>query len=196
MKNCPWFSLRSNSIESRFRSIRRGNFLVNIFVTLEKSKSKIKSNSEFASLIKLFFSLRSIQAQFSACDLRLFRLHSLKSCFSRSLGANFGASLVDTRSINAFQRLKMAFFSPITKLRDEMMVFVMGWLKSQMRAKQTLTSFRYFAVTEGAISHYRRVHVVYRIEMSRQILMSSSQYVVFYIKNGKNSQYACSHQFF
>jgi len=22
MKNCPWFSLRSNSIESRFRSIR------------------------------------------------------------------------------------------------------------------------------------------------------------------------------
>ena len=30
MKNCPWFSLRftrSNSIESRFRSIRQGNFL-------------------------------------------------------------------------------------------------------------------------------------------------------------------------
>jgi len=26
MKNCPWFSLCSNSIESRFRSIRRGNF--------------------------------------------------------------------------------------------------------------------------------------------------------------------------
>ena len=48
------FSLRSNSIESRFRSIRRGNFLVNIFVTLRKSKSKIKSNSEFASLISFF----------------------------------------------------------------------------------------------------------------------------------------------
>jgi len=26
MKNCPWFSLRSNSIESRFRSIRGAIF--------------------------------------------------------------------------------------------------------------------------------------------------------------------------
>ena len=59
MKNCPWFSLRSNSIESRFRSIRRGNFLVNTLVNLRKSKNKIKSNSEFASLIKLLYSLRS-----------------------------------------------------------------------------------------------------------------------------------------
>ena len=50
MKNCPWFSLRSNSIELRFRSVRRGNFLVNTYVTLRKSKS----NSEFASLIVLF----------------------------------------------------------------------------------------------------------------------------------------------
>jgi hypothetical protein len=50
MKNCPWFSLRSNSIESRFRSIRRGNFLVNTFVTLRKSKS----SSEFASLMSFF----------------------------------------------------------------------------------------------------------------------------------------------
>jgi len=32
MKNCPWFSLRSNSIESRFRSIRWGNFLVKVSV--------------------------------------------------------------------------------------------------------------------------------------------------------------------
>lgn len=54
MKNCPWFSLRSNSIESRFRSIRRGNFWPNLVVTLRKSKSKIKSNSEFASLISFF----------------------------------------------------------------------------------------------------------------------------------------------
>jgi len=60
MKNCPWFSLRSNSIESRFRSIRWGNFLVNIPVNLRKSRSKIKSNSEFASLIKPFYSLRSV----------------------------------------------------------------------------------------------------------------------------------------
>jgi len=26
MKNCPMFSLRSNSIELRLRSVRRGNF--------------------------------------------------------------------------------------------------------------------------------------------------------------------------
>jgi len=51
------FSLRSNSIESRFRSIRRGNFLVNIFVTLRKSKSKIKSDSEFASLISFLLAM-------------------------------------------------------------------------------------------------------------------------------------------
>ncbi|EJP40200.1 hypothetical protein ACIN5032_B0004 (plasmid) [Acinetobacter baumannii OIFC032] len=50
MKNCPWFSLRSNSIELRFRSVRRGNFLVNTCVTLRKSKS----NSEFASLMSFF----------------------------------------------------------------------------------------------------------------------------------------------
>jgi hypothetical protein len=38
MKNCPWFSLRSNSIELRFRSVRWGNFLVNTYVTLKKQK--------------------------------------------------------------------------------------------------------------------------------------------------------------
>ncbi len=112
-KNCPWFSLRSNSIESRFRSIRRGNFQVNIPVNLRKSKSKIKNNSEFASLIKLFYSLRSIQAQFSACDLRLFRLHSLKSCFSESRGANFGTSLVDTRSIHPDQNKNSLYLALI-----------------------------------------------------------------------------------
>ena len=88
MKNCPWFSLRSNSIESRFRSIRWGNFLALSVVTLRKSKGK--SNQEFASLIKLLYSLRSIQTQFSAFDLRVFRLHSLKSCFSEGRVANFG----------------------------------------------------------------------------------------------------------
>ena len=95
MKNCPWFSLRSNSIELRFRSVRWGNFLVNTIQNLIKSKN----NSEFASLIELFYSLRSIQTQISVSDLRLFRLHSLKSCFSRSLSANFDSSLVDTRSV-------------------------------------------------------------------------------------------------
>ena len=74
MKNCPWFSLRSNSIESRFRSIRRGNFLVHIFVNLRKSKNKIKSNSEFAPLIKLFCSLRSVKTLFCTCNLSFSRI--------------------------------------------------------------------------------------------------------------------------
>ena len=43
MKNCPWFSLRSNSIESRFRSIRRGNFWPNLVVTLKKAKARSKA---------------------------------------------------------------------------------------------------------------------------------------------------------
>ena len=41
MKNCPMFSLRSNSIESRFRSILGGNFLLNFVVAWIKSKSSI-----------------------------------------------------------------------------------------------------------------------------------------------------------
>ena len=96
MKNCPWFSLRSNSIELRFRSVHGGNFVVNTYVTLRKSKS----NSEFASLIKLFYSLRSIQEQISAWNLRFLRLKRTKKCFSEGLGANFDSSLVDTRSMH------------------------------------------------------------------------------------------------
>ncbi|MEL4691562.1 hypothetical protein, partial [Acinetobacter baumannii] len=33
--------LRSNSIELRFRSVRRGNFLVNTYVTFKKSKKQL-----------------------------------------------------------------------------------------------------------------------------------------------------------
>jgi hypothetical protein len=40
MKNCPWFSLRSNSIESRFRSIRRGNFWF-IFREFKKKQKQL-----------------------------------------------------------------------------------------------------------------------------------------------------------
>ena len=49
MKNCPMFSLRSNSIESRFARFQ-GQFLANTYVKLRKSKS----NSEFASLMSFF----------------------------------------------------------------------------------------------------------------------------------------------
>ncbi|WP_213073992.1 hypothetical protein, partial [Acinetobacter terrae] len=51
-----------NSIESRFRSIRRGNFWVNISVTLRKSKSKIKSSSEFASLISFLLAALGLES--------------------------------------------------------------------------------------------------------------------------------------
>ena len=56
MKNCPWFSLRSNSIESRFRSIRWGNFWLNPGNDLNIGKSKVKiiRTNGFASLIELF----------------------------------------------------------------------------------------------------------------------------------------------
>ena len=50
------FSLRSNSIESRFRSIRRGNFLVNIFVLFQKQKQDQK-HYEFASLISFLLAM-------------------------------------------------------------------------------------------------------------------------------------------
>ncbi len=59
MKNCPWFSLRSNSIELRFRSVRWGNFLVNTGVTLKKAKKL-----EFASLIKLLLATLDPGANF------------------------------------------------------------------------------------------------------------------------------------
>lgn len=38
MKNCLMFSLRSNSIELRLRSVRRGNFWVNLVITSKKQK--------------------------------------------------------------------------------------------------------------------------------------------------------------
>ncbi|APW49096.1 hypothetical protein ABEKA_3521 (plasmid) [Acinetobacter lwoffii] len=70
MKNCPWFSLRSNSIESRLRSIRWGNFWLNPGNDLNISKSKVKTirTNGFASLIELFCSLRSIQDQIFICN--------------------------------------------------------------------------------------------------------------------------------
>ena len=49
MKNCPWFSLRSNSIELRFRSVRGA-----IFKLIPGINHQKKRNSEFASLISFF----------------------------------------------------------------------------------------------------------------------------------------------
>lgn len=57
MKNCPMFSLCSNSIELRFRSVRRGNFLAYAGFKSNIEKSNVKNNPKngFATLIKAFF---------------------------------------------------------------------------------------------------------------------------------------------
>jgi len=60
MKNRPRFSLRSNSIESRFRSIRRGDFWDHPVMALRK----IKSNSEFASLISFLLATLDLDSIF------------------------------------------------------------------------------------------------------------------------------------
>lgn len=100
MKNCPWFSLRSNSIESRFRSIRGGNFLAYHSVNLKKTKARAKAiGIRFAHGTFLLATLAL--GLFSTRNLRLFRHYKLKNCFSESRDANFGASLVDTRSIHS-----------------------------------------------------------------------------------------------
>jgi len=43
MKNCPWFSLRSNSIESRSRSIRGAIFWIILLWLWEKAKARAKA---------------------------------------------------------------------------------------------------------------------------------------------------------
>jgi len=96
------FSLRSNSIESRFRSILRGNFFAKAEFELNTLKSKVKSNSKngFASLIKFLFSLRSIEAPIFTFDLSPFMIHlSLKPVFQGVWTQIFDWSLVDTRSV-------------------------------------------------------------------------------------------------
>lgn len=41
MKNCPWFSLRSNSIELRFRSVRWGQFFGEYLRDFKKKQKKL-----------------------------------------------------------------------------------------------------------------------------------------------------------
>ncbi len=60
MKNCPWFSLRSNSIESRFRSIRRGNFLAHLRCDFKKKQKQDQKQLGIRFAHKAFYSLRSI----------------------------------------------------------------------------------------------------------------------------------------
>jgi hypothetical protein len=54
MKNCPWFSLRSNSIELRLSSVRRGNFLQ--ILGIESLKTK-KTRNSLRSLVFMLASL-------------------------------------------------------------------------------------------------------------------------------------------
>jgi len=46
MKNCPWFSLRSNSIESRFRSIRGAIFWLFQLWLWEKANARAKATRD------------------------------------------------------------------------------------------------------------------------------------------------------
>ena len=104
MKNCPWFSLRSNSIESRFRSIRRGNFWVNISVTLRKAKARSKAaRNSLRSWAFLLTSL-GLGSQFG----KFAPMRDTLPCrwwMDRELvirerkGRIFFSSLVDTRSV-------------------------------------------------------------------------------------------------
>ena len=58
MKNCPWFSLRSNSIELRYAqtllNFAFAQFVGAIFKLIPDISHQKKRNSEFASLISFF----------------------------------------------------------------------------------------------------------------------------------------------
>ena len=60
MKNCPWFSLRSNSIESRFRSIP-GAIFGSYFPEFEKKQKQDQKQLGIRFAHELFFSLCSVQ---------------------------------------------------------------------------------------------------------------------------------------
>ena len=62
MKNCPWFSLhfvRSNSIESRFRSIP-GAIFGSYFREFEKKQKQDQKQLGIRFAHEFFFSLRSV----------------------------------------------------------------------------------------------------------------------------------------
>ena len=71
MKNCPMFSLRSNSIESRFRSIRRGNFLLKYFVKFRKRQKKfgIRFAHKFFMLTSFGLETNFIHSHPSGCSV-------------------------------------------------------------------------------------------------------------------------------
>ena len=64
MKNCPWFSLRLNSIELRLRSVRRGNFFSNLFVNSIKAKA---FGIRFAHII-FYARFARFRRYFVSCD--------------------------------------------------------------------------------------------------------------------------------
>ena len=109
-----------------------GQFLSNIFVTFEKSKS----NSEFATLMSFFCSLRSVQAQFSTCRLSFSSICNRKKRFFRESRREF---LLFARRHSLYKyRLdaQIRIFSLITGFYDVGQLFYKKWLKTQMKAKQ------------------------------------------------------------
>ncbi len=108
MKNCPMFSLRSNSIELRFRSVLRGNFLANAGsnANIEKNQNQSTSNSKngFAALIKLVLATLGLGSSFPCPSEPVKRPLLQKAVVQGVLGTNFVGSLVDTRSAPAAMR--------------------------------------------------------------------------------------------
>jgi len=91
MKNCPMFSLRSNSIELRFRSVRRGNFLVYAGSKSNIEKNNVKNNPKngFATLIKAFLLAMLDLGTYFFIWLIVFIILILKKQFFRGLRREF-----------------------------------------------------------------------------------------------------------
>ena len=88
MKNCPWFSLRSNSIESRFRSIR-GQFFGSSRYDFEKKQKQDQKQLGIRFAHEFFARFARSRSLFSSCGLFFFDIFILKNCFSEGLGAIF-----------------------------------------------------------------------------------------------------------
>ena len=84
------FSLRSNSIESRFTRFL-GQFFGFCFRAFWEKQKQDQKQLGIRFAHEFFCSLRSVYAQWSACDLRSFRLHCLKKRFFREPKRKFSS---------------------------------------------------------------------------------------------------------
>ena len=95
------FSLCSNSIESRFRSILWGCFYTDTGLQLNPVKKQGQNKNGFAALMRLFF-LAMLVLGSNFCINSIYTQNQIhKKRFSESRGTNFVGSLVDTRSVKS-----------------------------------------------------------------------------------------------